>query len=156
MGKRLLAVAVFMMFTTAMPAVARDAPLVSAAQFQKIQKVLDTAGVKTTFPAPTAQNLRLSKDPGETLDVVQMMTSDHMVYFCRSLANPADFILWVRAGEDASYMFSTQSDFKPIAGMYLRIGDFPQEQDVSSPNVLAVYEHALSELAKDVDRAPAQ
>jgi hypothetical protein len=153
---RWLAAAVLTTLVLATPATAGDTPLISAAQFQKLQKLLDTAGAKVRFPAPTAQNLRLSKDPTEALDVVQIVTGNNTIYFCRSVANPADFILWVRAGEGASYMFSTRADFKPIAGLFLRIGDFPQDQDIRSPQVLAVYEHALEELANDVDRRPPQ
>jgi hypothetical protein len=154
--KRLLAAALFTMLIAATFVSAQEAPPISTAQFQKMQKYLDTVGSKDTFPPPTAASLGLSSDVAQELPVVSIKTNDHTVYFCRSELNPADFIVWTRvAGDtDSSYMFSTHSDFKMIRALYLHTERFPQPIDIDSNEVRAVYKKALVALAKDIDSSP--
>ena len=83
------------------------------------------------------------------------MTSDHRVYFCRSQLNPDDYIIWVRGPDNlSSYMFSTRADLKLRRALYLRANEFPQPQTSISPQVQAIYNEALTALAKDVDKSP--
>jgi hypothetical protein len=150
--KRLLAAAILTLLAAGMLASAQDAPPISPAQFQKLEKFIDTIGAKQEFPAPTALNLGLSTDPTLVLPVVMVVTNDHKVYFCRSGLDPKDFIIWVRTSEnDASYMFSTHADFKLTRALHLRTNKFPDVVDVNSSQIQAMYRSALLALAKDVD-----
>ncbi len=150
--KRLLAAAILTLLTAGMLASAQDAPPISPAQFQKLEKFIDTIGAKQEFPAPTALNLGLSTDPTLVLPVVMVVTNDHRVYFCRSELDPKDFIIWVRTPEnDASYMFSTHADFKLARALHLRTNKFPDVVDANSTQIQAMYRSALVALAKDVD-----
>lgn len=153
---RLLAAALLTMLTAATFASAQEAPPISAAQFQKLQKYLDTSGAKNTLPAPTAQSLGLSSDVAQDLPVVMIWTTDNTIYFCRSELNPADYIVWARiAGDNASsYMFAIHSDFKLRSALYLHTESFPQPVDIHSSEVQGVYKNALKELAKVVDNTP--
>ena len=121
--------------------------------FKKYLKFVDTVGAKEEFPAPTAQNLGLSNNPNQVLPITSVVTADHRVYFCRSRLNSNDYIIWVRAdGPDSSYMFATRADLKLRHALYLQTNDFPQIQDSNSPQVKAIYDEALTALAKDVDQ----
>jgi hypothetical protein len=150
--KRLLAAAFLTLLIAATFASAQEAPPISAAQFQKMQKFLDTIGSKETFSAPAAQNLGLSNDVAQDLPVVVIRTNDRTVYFCRSELNPADFIVWFRVPDNASsYMFATHADFKLMRALYLHTDAFPLPADIESSQVLAAYKKALLALAKDID-----
>ncbi len=153
MKRWLAALVVTILWVGTFAAAAREAPLLSPAQLHKILKFLDTIGAKEEFPAPTAQNLGLSDNPNQVLPITSVVTADHRVYFCRSRLNPNDYIIWVRdADQTSSYMFATRADLKLRRALYLRINDFPQTQDSNSPQVQAMYDEALTALAKDVDQ----
>ena len=152
--RRFLAVLILTLVGIAIAA-GQEAPPISTAQFQKILKFLDTVGAKEEFPEPTAQNLGLSDDPNQTLPIISVVTSDHRVYFCRSQLNPDDYIIWVRGPDNlSSYMFATHADLKLRRALYLRTNAFPQPQNSISPQVQAIYNEALTALAKDADKAP--
>jgi hypothetical protein len=137
-------------------AVAQEASPVSPALLQKILKYVDKIGSKETFPAPVAQELGVSDDPKKDLPITVIRTNDHKVYFCRSDLDANDYIIWVRAPDNASsWMFLTHPDFKPVSGLLLHINDFPQRQDLSSPKVAGVYKDALAALINDVSTSPA-
>jgi hypothetical protein len=154
--KRWLLAVVFAMSTSGAVVSAADAPIISATQFQKLQKFLDTIGGKENFPAPMSEALGFSNDLTAVLPVLQITTDDHTVYFSRSQLNPEDYIIWARTKGDnqSSYMFSTHSDFKLIRALYLHTNDFPKLQDINSPKIQTLYRNALVALAKDVDKSP--
>ena len=151
--KRSFVAAVLMIFGASTFAAAQGPPLVSAAQLQKILKFVDKVGAKEEFAAPIPKDLGLSNDPSQTLPVVSVVTADHRIYFCRSRANPNDFVIWAHTG-NSSYMFSTHADFKLIGAVYLLENNTPKVEDVNSAKVRAVYDDALKALAKDVDNSP--
>ncbi len=137
-----------------MSAGAQDAPPLSAAQFEKIEKFLDTIGSKEEFPAPTAQSLGLSNDPAKALPVVSIVTDDHRVYFCRSRLNKNDYIVWVRSpGNESSYMFATRANLKLLHALHLKTNAFPEQPDITSPQIQGMYRDALAALAADVDKS---
>ncbi len=140
--------------STACALAAATAPPISVAQFKKLQKFLDTVGVKESFPPPTAESLGFSADPTKVLRVVEIATSDNVIYFCRSQSNRNDYVVWVRGPQnESSYMFSTHPDLKPVRALYLRAGAFPQLADVNSAQVKGVFDRALATLAADIDRS---
>jgi hypothetical protein len=154
---RLLAAAIFTVLSMGVSVSAQDAPPISPAQLQKLLKVVDTIGAKEEFPAPTAQNLGISTDPTRTLPVILIVTNDHTVYFGRSQIDPADYIIWVRSPDsNASYMFSTRSDFKLIRALYLRADGFPDIVDGDTTQVQEIYKKALAALVKDVNSTPSK
>jgi hypothetical protein len=151
--KRLSAAAALLIMSLGI-AFGEEPPPISSAQFQKLQKFLDTIGAKEELPAPTAQNLGFSNDATKALPVVSVVTDDHKVYFCRSELNPKDYVVWVRSPDNkASYMFATHSDFKLLRAIYLRSDTFPQPETVTSPQARAIYRDALAALAKDLDKS---
>lgn len=136
-------------------ALAQEAPPISSTQLQKMLKFLDAIGAKETFPAPVAHELGLSDDMQKELPITVIVTNDHKVYFCRSVLDPKDFIVWVRSPDNvSSYMFATHADFKPVRALYLHTDDFPRALDVNAKEPQAVYKKALAALAKDVDSSP--
>jgi hypothetical protein len=151
--KRVIVAALLATLTLVGTTAAQDAPPVSAAQFQRIKKFLDTLGGKTTLAAPTLLSLGLSSDPTAPLPVVSIVTDDHKVYFNRSELNPDDYIVVVRGADNKhSYMFLTHADLKLARGLYLQANDFPQNADINSAKVRAVYNEAMAALAKDTDK----
>lgn len=151
--KRLVAATLLGMLIAAGMATAQEAPSISAPQFQRILKFLDTIGAKTTLAPPTSQNLGLSDDPKAALPVVSIRTNDRKVYFSRSELNPDDYIVVVRGPDSTySYMFLTHADLKLVRGLYLEINDFPKDADITSPKVRAIYDGALIALVKDADK----
>jgi hypothetical protein len=153
--RRLLAAALLATLAATGGAFAQEASPISAAQFKKLQKYLDT-GAKTALPAPTGSSLGLSSDAAQDLPVAMIWTKDNKIYFCRSELNPADYIVWVRvAGDDASsYMFATHADFKLTSALYLHTERFPQPVDIHSTQIQGLYKNALEELAKVIDSTP--
>jgi hypothetical protein len=152
-----LAAFVIAVVGAAVPAPAQDeAPIIKPATFQKILKFLDKIGGKETFPAPLAQDLGLSDDPKFDLPITVLVTNDHKVYFCRSNLDPQDYIVWLRWPDNlSSYMFLTHADFKPVRALLLQTNAFPQQEDLNSPKIRAIYKEALAALAKDVNASPA-
>lgn len=151
--KTLLIAAIVTMLTAGMWASAEESQPISPAQLQKILKFVDTIGAKQEFPPPTAQNLGLSTNPTQALPVVVVVTDNHKVYFCRSVLNPADYIIWARTTDnESSYMFLTHSDFKLVRALYLHAQGFPRVVDAASSQVQTIYNEALAVLAKDIDK----
>jgi hypothetical protein len=135
-------------------ACAQEVSPISPAQLDKILKFVDTIGAKQEFPPPTAHDLGLSTDPNKALPVVVVVTDNHKVYFCRSGLNPADYVIWTRTADaESSYMFLTHADFKLVRALYLHEQAFPRTVDATSSQVRAIYNEALTALAKDIDKS---
>ena len=156
MKRWLAALAVtFFAFSGAAPAQNQAQLPVSPIQLQKILRYLDKIGSKQNFPAPTAQSLGLSKDPGQALPVTVIMTDDHRVYFCRSDLNHADYVIWVRMpGNGGSYMFSTNASLAPGHALYMHTDEFPRNENVNSPHIQDIYKRSLAALAADIQKSP--
>jgi len=154
--RRWLALALLTIFASGGFAAAQTAPPVSPADLQKILRYIDTIGSKQNFPAPTAQNLGLSKDPSQALPVTVIMTDDHRVYFCRSDLNHNDYIILARMpGNGGSYMFSTNANFALSHALYLPVNDFPRTENVNSQQIIELYKRSLTALAADINKSPA-
>ena len=152
--KRMLVAVVLATSILSTWAPAEEARPISAAQLQKILKLVDTIGGKEEFPGPTAQNLGISTDPNQAFPVTVVVTDNHKVYFCRSDLNPADYVIWVRAADkESSYMFLTHADLKLVRALYLRNNAFPEVLDAPSAQIQAIYKDALVALGKDVDHS---
>jgi len=150
---RWLAAALIAIFAAG-AAAAQEAPALSEAQFRKLDGFLDSIGAREEFPPPTAQNLGLTDDANLALPVVIVKTDNHQVYFARSQFNHNDYVVWLRAKDNAaSYMFSTHPDLKLIRALYLKENEFPQPMDTAASQVQALYRDALIALGKDVDKS---
>jgi hypothetical protein len=134
-------------------AIGQDGPPISKTQLQKILKTVDSVGAKGEFPGPTAENLGLSDKPFQALPLISVITSDHLVYFCRSQLNPGDYVIWALKGK-TSYLFSTRDDLKLIAAVHLNENNLQEVRDIKSAEVQSAYKDALRALAKDVGGSP--
>jgi hypothetical protein len=150
--KLLIAGGIFAVLAAGLASAQEEAPL-SPADFKKLISLVDTTGTKETFPPPIAANLGLSQDKNKDLPIVNIVTTDNRIYFCRSGWDAKDYIIWV-IGEDekSSKMFVTHADLKLTRALYMRAYAVPQLQNTNDPAVEADYKKALAALAKDIQQ----
>jgi hypothetical protein len=142
--------------TKAFAAFAQTAPAISsafsAAQFQKLLRLIDTAGAKDSLPAPRGSMLGLGTDSKGDVPCVEVDTGDDRYSLARSAVDPKEFMVLADAGNDTAYLFSTHADFRPIKAIVLHAAENPKVADPSAPETQALFQKAIVAWRTELDK----